>query len=92
MLRRSGDGPSLVLGMLEAMLRLHPVESSSVAMIGYDDESSTLFMRFRDSGGSYLYEGVDQATLDALLEADSIGSFINRVIKPRYKMRKLKAS
>ena len=74
------------------MLRLYPVESSVVASLGYDDESQTLFVRFHGSGSSYLYEGVNQATLDELIESDSIGSYVNRVIKPRHKGRKLKAS
>jgi hypothetical protein len=73
------------------MLRLHPVDSSSVEMIGYDDESTTLFVRFRDSSGVYMYEGVEQATVNELLEADSVGSYVNRVIKPRYKARKLRS-
>jgi hypothetical protein len=69
------------------MLRLHPVDSSSVEMVGYDDDSRSLFVRFRGSGGVYLYEGVEQATVDELLAADSAGSYVNRIIKPRYKVK-----
>jgi KTSC domain-containing protein len=36
---------------------MHPVESSAVAMIGYDAEREEAYVKYLD-GGLYVYEGV----------------------------------
>jgi hypothetical protein len=73
------------------MLRLYPVDSSSVELVGYDDETSALYVRFRESGGLYLYSGVGATTFASLLEADSLGRYVNEVIKPAYAFRRLRS-
>lgn len=41
------------------------------------------------SGDTYVYSGADQGTFEELLNADSVGSYLNRVIKPNYEYSKL---
>ncbi|QHE11891.1 KTSC domain-containing protein [Burkholderia glumae] len=65
----------------------HPVSSSQVHSIGYDAETETLAVRFKDckTGAPtslYHYANFTQANHDALRTADSIGSHLYRHIKP----------
>lgn len=64
-----------------------PVESSQIHSIGYDAESETLAVRFKDRKTSaptslYHYTGFTQANFDALKTADSLGSHFYKHIKP----------
>jgi hypothetical protein len=65
-----------------------PIESSAVRTMGYDPESSTLEVEF-SSGDVYRYYSVAPADVEALILADSKGTFINQVIKPRYRFRQV---
>ena len=65
------------------------VESSSVDAIGYDPETSRLYIRFIYSGRAYVYYGVDQSVFDELISADSKGRFVNREIMDAYDYRRL---
>jgi hypothetical protein len=64
------------------------VDSSNVEAIGYDTDNAAIYVRFL-SGDTYIYSGVDQGTFEELLNADSVGSYLNRVIKPNYEYSKL---
>ncbi|WP_186257376.1 KTSC domain-containing protein [Burkholderia gladioli] len=66
---------------------MKPVESSQVHSIGYDAESETLAVRFKDrrTGAPtslYHYSKFTQANFDALRTADSIGSHLHQHVKP----------
>lgn len=61
-----------------------PVESSAVASVGYDARTRTLEVEFA-GGGVYRYLGVPPREHETLLRADSIGAYVNRSIKPRYR-------
>lgn len=67
---------------------MHTVSSSNVEAVGYDSENSAIYIRFL-SGDTYVYSGADQGTFEELLNADSVGSYLNRVIKPNYEYSKL---
>ena len=67
---------------------MHMVNSSNVEAVGYDAENGAIYVRFQ-GGGTYVYSGADQGTFDELLNADSVGSYFNRVIKPNYDCSKL---
>jgi hypothetical protein len=67
---------------------MHPVDSSCVARIGYDAETEEAYVEFLDSG-TYAYLGVSARVFDEFTRADSKGTFVNRVIKPRYPARKV---
>lgn len=60
-----------------------PVSSSSVVSVGYDSASFILEVEFR-SGGVYRYSNVPAAAHRLLLQAASIGEYVNTVIKPRF--------
>lgn len=60
-----------------------PVRSSSVASVGYDPISSVLEIEF-NNGGLYQYLHVPAAAHRLLLQATSIGEYVNTVIKPRF--------
>jgi hypothetical protein len=59
---------------------MHPVESSAVAMIGYDAEAEEAYVEYV-GGGLYAYEGVPARVFEELANAESKGTFVNAVIK-----------
>jgi hypothetical protein len=60
--------------------KMHPVESSAVARIGYDSEMEEAFVEYLD-GDLYAYEGVPPDVFEALANAESKGTFVNAMIK-----------
>jgi hypothetical protein len=64
-------------------LKRVPVSSSSVRSVGYDPARFILEIEYR-SGGVYQYSHVPAAAHRLLLQAASIGEYVNTVIKPRF--------
>lgn len=60
------------------------VISTSIVSVGYDPDSHVLEIEFR-GGRVYRYEGVPQAAYRLLLQASSVGEYVNNVIKPRFR-------
>jgi hypothetical protein len=60
--------------------KMHPVESSAVAKIGYDAEAEEAYVEYVGDG-LYVYEGVPADVFEELANADSKGTFVNAVIK-----------
>jgi hypothetical protein len=60
-----------------------PVDSSSIASIGYAPEQQVLELEFRQSGEVYQYFNVPAEEHTAFLAADSKGTYLNRHFKPR---------
>ena len=56
------------------------VQSSNVASIGYDRNSSTLEVEFLN-GSVYQYYAVSEELFDGLLSAPSKGSFLDQYVK-----------
>jgi hypothetical protein len=67
---------------------MQAVESSSIEAVGYDSKDREIYIRFLN-GATYAYGESDQSTFEELLSASSIGSYVNRVIKPRCPCRPL---
>ena len=63
---------------------MRKVSSSAVDRVAYDDETCTLDLWYK-GGDRYSYFDVPRAIYEALLEAESIGGFVNREIKPHYR-------
>ena len=63
-----------------------PVESSSVASVGYDRVTCELEIEFLN-GRIYRYLQVPPAAYRLLVQAPSIGEYVNCVIKPRFEVR-----
>lgn len=67
--------------------RMHPVESSAVARIGYDAGAEEAYVEYL-GGDLYAYEGVSTDVFEQLASADSKGTFVNAVIK-QYPFRRI---
>ena len=59
------------------------VISTSVESVEYDFDIEDLMITYKN-GSSYLYADVSEAVFDDLLDAESIGRFVNSQIKPNY--------
>lgn len=62
------------------------VESSNIAKVGYDGES--LYLLF-NSGIAYRYQNVPQTIYNALISAESVGSFFHKAIRNVFRHEKL---
>ncbi len=61
-----------------------PVNSTSIAAIGYDEQTQTLEVEFRH-GGIYQYFDVPVRIHQELLAASSIGRYVAEQIKGAYR-------
>lgn len=66
------------------MPRMHRVDSTSVEAIGYDRRTRELYVRFLESGQTYVYRGVEDEVFEKFLRAGSKGNYFNREIKGAY--------
>ena len=69
------------------MVDMKTVESSNVAKVGYKD--SVLYIEF-NSGALYTYSAVPEKVYNDLMEAESIGKFLNQQIKGTYNYERIK--
>ncbi len=60
-----------------------PVDSSSIASIGYAPQERVLELEFRQSGEVYRYFDVPADEYGAFLAAESKGAYLNQHFKPR---------
>ena len=61
-------------------ITMYEVNSSNVELIGYDEETSTLYVKFH-SGDMYEYDNVPQQIWNGLRDADSKGSYVHWFLK-----------
>lgn len=66
--------------------QLTPVESSNVQSIGHD--GTDLYVLFLN-GSYYKYEDVPASKFNSLLAAESVGSYLNKSIKPVYTVTRI---
>ncbi|HVW25650.1 MAG TPA: KTSC domain-containing protein [Polyangiaceae bacterium] len=59
------------------------VRSSSIASVGYDEAHHVLEIEFHN-GKVYRYLDVPAAVHRLLLQAPSIGEFVNTIVKPTF--------
>lgn len=64
------------------------VSSSNISTIGYDPASAVLEITFH-KGGVYIYYDVPQYEYDALMSADSKGSYASANIYKNYRQQKI---
>jgi KTSC domain len=74
------------------MGKLVPVESTSIAAIGYNPRTRQLGVQFRDSGAVYRYLDVPPSVFAELMAAPSKGRSVNFEIKPNYRCEKVRAA
>ena len=65
-----------------------PVTSSSLASVGYSRTQATLEVEF-NHGAVYRYRDVPAGVFEALLAAESKGSFFNHVVKDCYSYQRV---
>ena len=65
----------------------HEVNSSAIEWVEESGRGS-LIVRFR-KGGTYEYEGVPPDTINAMIDAPSVGRFYIDEIRGRYQERKI---
>lgn len=65
-----------------------PVDSTTLEKVGYDAENRELYLQFI-GGSTYVYSDVSSETHQDLLGAESLGSYVNRQIKPNYAYRQV---
>ncbi|MCC4242751.1 KTSC domain-containing protein [Thalassospira povalilytica] len=63
---------------------MHPVTSSNLAAIGYDEDSETLQIEFLNNT-TYQYFDVPAHIFSDLLNADSAGGYLAKHIKGHYR-------
>ncbi|MAM40728.1 MAG: KTSC domain-containing protein [Erythrobacter sp.] len=61
-------------------MEMHLVDSSNVSAIGYDEDSQTLQVEF-NSGATYQYFDVPQQIFEGMLDAGSVGQYLNQHVK-----------
>ncbi len=65
------------------MQRARRLDSSLIDRILHDDEAETLSVWFKGRG-AYVYDHVPRAIYDALVRAQSAGTFFNQMVKGHY--------
>ncbi|MGD1816121.1 MAG: KTSC domain-containing protein [Pleomorphochaeta sp.] len=65
------------------MPEMQSVSSSNIDAIGYDMENQEVYVRFLNNS-LYVYRGVPQYEYDGLLNAQSVGTYLNRNYKNVY--------
>lgn len=65
-----------------------PVQSTEIALVGYDSAKLLLEIAFR-RGGVYRYRGVPQDVHENLMKAPSIGTYFSEHIKEAYQYTKV---
>ena len=66
------------------MPEMHPVDSTNIEAIGYDESSQELYVRFLESGDTYVYFGVEEWVFDEMMHSDSKGGYLNQEVKGSY--------
>jgi len=64
------------------------VESSNIEAVGYDEDSATLQVEFKN-GGMYQYFDVPENVYVGLRDADSRGGYLASTIKGSYRYSKV---
>ncbi|HEY1710254.1 MAG TPA: KTSC domain-containing protein [Rhizomicrobium sp.] len=64
------------------------LDDSPFEALVYSDRSHELLTRFHEIGTTYVYEGVPRTEYEALLTADSAGSYFNAHIKDQFPYHK----
>ncbi|MFH0708879.1 MAG: KTSC domain-containing protein [Pseudomonadota bacterium] len=69
-------------------MEMKHVDSSNIQAIGYDAESSTLQVEFKN-GGTYQYFDVPERIFNELEHAASVGGYLASAIKGTYRYSKV---
>jgi hypothetical protein len=70
------------------MMKMIHVDSTNVEAVGYDEDSSTLQVEFKN-GTMYQYFDVQEDVFIGLRDADSVGGYLAARIKGAYRYSKV---
>lgn len=70
-------------------MRRQPVKSAAIARVGYDEKNRVLEVKFH-SGRVYDYFELPSHVVRAFLTSDSLGKSFNDVIRPLYRMARVR--
>ena len=64
-----------------------PVQSSAIRRVGYDDRHRILYIEWfhGNESATYAYFAVPASDFIGLVQAPSVGTYANQVIKPNYR-------
>lgn len=62
-------------------MRMLPVESSMLAMVGYNKSSENLIAQFQKDGALFLYKGVPEGVFVSVVTAESQGQAFDQFVK-----------
>jgi hypothetical protein len=65
-------------------MKLQRVQSSAIEAVGYDADRRWLEIRWVGQARVYRYYGVPAEVYQELREAESLGTYVNEQVKPRY--------
>jgi hypothetical protein len=65
------------------------VQSTALQSIGYDAQTHTLELEFRDNGGVWQYFNFTPAMLKKFVGSESLGNFFVTRIKGKYREQKV---
>lgn len=63
---------------------MKPVNSANVESLGYDAATNTLSVKFKTGKKIYQYTGVPPELHDNLMKAESIGSYISKMVVGKF--------
>jgi hypothetical protein len=63
------------------MMQYTAVDSSMIDLIGYDEDTQILEVRFVNTGYTYEYEGVPKEEFEALMKTSSKGSYMREIME-----------
>ncbi|CAC9531336.1 hypothetical protein [uncultured Gammaproteobacteria bacterium] len=64
-------------------IQMIQVSSSNIAAVGYDEQNEIVHVQFLNNT-EYIYKGAPQHEYEGLLNAPSVGSYLNRNFKNFY--------
>jgi len=65
------------------------VVSSQLKSIGYNKETSTLYVVFKNTGITYKYDDVPESVYNTLLTSSEVGKTFNSLVKGIYSFSKV---
>ena len=65
-------------------VHMQRVDSRAIEAVGYDGQRRWLDVQFAGQARVCRYYGVDAEVYAALMQAESIGAYVNAQVKPRY--------
>jgi KTSC domain len=73
-----------------ALIKRQAVDSEAIFSVGYEPEKQELDIEFRPDRDVYRYFDVPPEEYSSFMAADSLGKYVNKVIKPKYRCVRIK--